>query len=182
MYGWTDLNGTLQQTPITPEMTLQADLGAGVTVINHGVGGSTSDNAVNGTGSYTAPLATRLQTINAQIVIANWAINDSRLITTSDDYGSLMAFVNTVRAAGRTPVLEEPNPVCWGLSDLDPYVAIMRTVAQQQNVLLIAQYDYISSLDWKPMLPDCIHPNAALYKIKGDREAAAISELVKSMR
>lgn len=94
-----------------------------------------------------------------------------------------MNWIAVVRQTGRTPILEEPNPVCNPIyTNLPAFVNIMRQIAQQQGVTLIQQYDYIASLpNWQSMLVDCIHPNDALYKIKGDREAAVLAPIVKSI-
>ncbi|KLU27800.1 hypothetical protein EOS_02475 [Caballeronia mineralivorans PML1(12)] len=88
------------------------------------------------------------------------------------------------KAAGKIPVLEEPNPMCApAVVNMPAYKGPMAKLAAQRGVLLIKQYDYILSLpNWQSMLFDCIHPTAAMYAIKAQREADQISALVKSLK
>lgn len=188
IHGAQVINGVTSQTPNSAPAVLQADLrGAGfdVTVQNSGQNGATADSAVEGLSPwYSAPLATRLSTNPAQIVIGNYAINDSTLRTTDQYMADLTQWIQAVRASGKMAILEEPNPVCAPyVANLDTYVAAMRVVAQQQNVTLIAQYDYLKSLpNWQSMLTDCVHPADAMYKIKADREAAVLSPIIQAMQ
>lgn len=172
-----------QPAPAEMQRQLRVMLGDQITVENNAVAGSTTRNDLDGTAPDAVPLAKKLQTDPAQIVLANFAINDAYHKRTTDQYGAdLTEWVATVRAAGKTPILEEPNPVCWTAINLDPYVAMMRIVAQQQRVMLIEQYDYIRSLpNWQSMELDCVHPTQELYTIKGDRQAQQIAPLVQAM-
>lgn len=184
IYGLQIFNGAPRQSPNNAPVLLQADLGDGVAVINHGVPGSQAKQAIAGTEPYySTPLAGWIGADGAQIVIGNWAINDSVGSTTNEYAAALTEFVQAVRAAGKTPILEEPNPVCdISHSNLDAYVSIMRTVAQQQNVPLIHQYDYVKSLtNWQAMLSDCVHPTDALYALKAQREADIIGPIVEKL-
>lgn len=187
---WGDLMLSKTQyelAPVTPQMQMQADLeakGLKVSVLNGAVSASTLTESLAGLYPYWFPLTKRLAPLHADIVVDNHAIVDVRFETTNQYADLLVQFIETVRATGAIPVLEEPNPVCWkDPFDLDPFVSIMRTVAQQQKVLLIEQYDYIKSLpNWQAMTPDCTHPDQDLYKIKGSREAQALAPLVASMQ
>lgn len=172
-----------QPAPAEMQRQLRAMMGNQITVENNAVAGSTTRNDLDGTAPDMVPLAKKLQTDPSQIVLANFAINDAYHKRTTDEYGAdLTEWVATVRAAKKTPVLEEPNPVCWAAINLDPYVAMMRVVAQQQHVLLIEQYDYIRSLpNWQSMELDCVHPAQELYTIKGGREAQQIASLVRDL-
>ena len=183
-----------------PTAVLQAELRSTfdntVTVENRGVGGSSVCQRIIGDPArYKETLAVSLASDKAQIVIGNWAINDadSHMSESPSQYQQcLEQFVDIVRASGKTPVLEEPNPVLGAVyypaepgayDSLPNYVAIMNAVAQEKGVLLIQQYNFIQSLpNWKSMLTDGVHPTDALYKIKADREASALTPLVKSMR
>jgi lysophospholipase L1-like esterase len=187
IHGAQVINGVTSQTPNSAPAVLQTTLrsaGFNATVQNSGQNGATADSAVEGLSPwYSATLATRLSTNPAQIVIGNYAINDSTLRTTDQYMSDLTQWIQIVRASGKMAILEEPNPVCAPyVPNLDTYVAAMRTVAQQNNVTLIAQYDYLKSLpDWQSMLTDCIHPTDAMYAIKGQREAEVLKPLVTSM-
>lgn len=186
MYGRDAVTQGQVQTPAPAEMQnqLTAMLGSGITVENNGVPGSTTRNDLDGTAPDTTALAKRLASDPSQIVIANFGINDAYYKRTTDQYGAdLTEWIATVRSAGKTAVLQEPNPVCWDQVNLDPYVEMMRVIAQQQNVTLIQQYDYIKSLpNWQAMEPDCIHPNQALYIIIGDRAAEQLQPLARTFR
>jgi lysophospholipase L1-like esterase len=178
------LTPVAQPAPAIMQADLTQSIGGQITVINNGIGGTTAPESVNGLSPFPAPLATRLASIRPNIVIVNYGINDAGRESTDDYQQALIGIVAAIRGAGAVPVLEEPNPVCRGPGSLlDSYVNVMRTVAQQYGVLLIQQYDYIKSLpNWQSMLPDCVHPTQALYKIKGDREAQQIQSLVTSIQ
>lgn len=187
IHGAQVVNGVTSQTPNSAPAVLQASLmsaGFDVTVQNSGQNGATAESAVDGLQPwYSATLATRLSTNPAQIVIGNYAINDSTLRTTDQYMADLTQWISTVRASGKMAILEEPNPVCAGyVPNLDAYVAAMRVVAQQQSATLITQYDYLKSLpNWKDMLTDCVHPKDEMYAIKAQREYDVLAPIVKSM-
>jgi lysophospholipase L1-like esterase len=114
-------------------------------------------------------------------VIENFGINDAYLPV--EDYrANLREFVDTVRASGKLPVLEEPNPVCSGHENLDRLVAILNEVAREKAVPLVQQYAAIKALpDWQAMLPDCVHPGDALYAVKAAREAAVLAQVIRTL-
>ncbi|WP_454825896.1 SGNH/GDSL hydrolase family protein [Paraburkholderia xenovorans] len=190
IWGLETINGTQIQTPNSAPVVLQADLqsqlGAqiSVRVDNRAMPGATTEDSLYAVMPYYAQtFSARIASAPGQIVLADYAVNDSRVRTTDEYDTDLTQWVANIRAAGKTPVLEEPNPVCApDVPNLDAYVSIMRTVAQTQNVMLIEQYDYIRSLpNWQSMLTDCIHPNDALYAIKAQREAWALAPVVLSL-
>lgn len=189
-YAGTAANGTYIQSANNSvavlQEELQAKLGSTVAVQNNGSSGAKAIDSLNGTPPYyTQPFATRLAANNAaHIVLSNYAVNDSMGRTFEQYAADLTNWIAVVRATGKTPVLEEPNPVCDPrMPNVGAYVTVMRNVADQQGVTLIEQYDFIASLpNWQSMLIDCIHPSDALYKIKAHREAAVLMPLVKSMQ
>lgn len=189
-YAGTAANGSYIQSHnnsvVILQEELQAQIGSTVAVQNNGSSGAKAIDSLDGTPPYyTQPFATRLAANSAaQFVLANYAVNDS-MDRTIDQYAAdLTNWIAVVRATGRTPVLEEPNPVCdQRMPNVGAYVAVMRNVAKQQSVTLIEQYDFIASLpNWRSMLIDCIHPSDILYKIKAHRAAAVLMPLVKSMQ
>lgn len=187
-YSGTDAAGNFIQSPNNPpavmQSALQAQFGAGVTVQNNAITGSQVAQSLNGTSPYTVPFATRLATSQAKIVLADYAANDSVAASIDSYKADLATWIADVRAAGKVPVLEEPNPMCSSeFANLGAFRDAMVSVAQSQNVLLITQYDYIASLpNWQSMLLDCIHPDDDLYRIKGEREAAQLASLVHSLQ
>ncbi|HEX7906748.1 MAG TPA: SGNH/GDSL hydrolase family protein [Paraburkholderia sp.] len=175
---------TPDNAPYNMAVTLQ-QMGHVVTVTNGGISGAEIADLFAGEHGYTQPWAQTLPSVTARIVVANYGINDSvRGDETPQQYAALLSeWVDSVRAAGKIPVLEEPNPVCRaGFESLDTYVSEMDAVASQKNVPLIGQYGYIKSLPgWQDLLSDCVHPRPALYEIKGQREAQVIGPLLKQL-
>jgi lysophospholipase L1-like esterase len=194
MAGLEKVNGqyviTNNSAPVMLQQYLQAALGSSVTVKNYAIGGTTVCQRVNGVSPYKAPLSADLSADPSQIVIGNWAINDSSDQSTESptQYQQCWEqFVDVVRAAGKTPMMEEPNPVVGAtFSPTDPavyqnlpnYLSIMRAVAQSKGVSLVQQYDYIQTLPgWPTMLTDGVHPGDALYAIKAQRELSAVEPI-----
>lgn len=169
------------------EANLRAQYGTklDITVANEGVPGSISLQLVNGTDGKHLPWVQTAANSRAQIVIFNFAINDSnfRIGETRQEYrDALNALITGARANGKVPVLEEPNPICRSQQDSDnlgDWVANMRDVAATAGVTLISQYDAIKAMpNWQAMLADCVHPTEALYRIKGERQAEVIGTLL----
>jgi lysophospholipase L1-like esterase len=117
----------------------------------------------------------------ARIVIENFGINDAYL--PAEEYrGNLRQFVDAVRASGKLPVLEEPNPVCVGHESLDGLVGILNEVAREKSVPLVKQYEAIKALPgWQAMLTDCVHPGDALYAFKAAREAEVLAQVIRTL-
>lgn len=183
-YGTQVINGETLRTAANPPALLQQKFGTAATVINNAKGGADVTQALFGLAPrYTDTMTTRIASDGAQIVLSNFAINDSIRLAQEDYRNGLVSWINSVRTMGRTPVLEEPNPTCApNITRLDEYVTILRDVAAQQNVTLIAQYDYIKALpNWQGMLSDCIHPLDALYAVKAQREYDVLAPIVASL-
>ncbi|WP_321955261.1 SGNH/GDSL hydrolase family protein [Paraburkholderia bannensis] len=189
IWGYTGMSsGIPVQSPNNPpkivQSILQGELGSSVTTLNNAVNGTTVANSLYGQG-YAGQFSTRVASVQAKIVLSDYATNDSVQLSLGDYTSGLVQWLQAVRAAGKIPVLEEPNPSCAPKhATLPQYRDAMVAVAQQQNVLLITQYDYISSLpNWQSMLQrDCTHPTDALYLIKAQREAQQLAPLVKAMQ
>lgn len=129
-----------------------------------------------------APFAQRILKSPASIVIDNHAMNDALGGETIDDYRSwLVQWVAAVRAAGKLPVLEEPNPVCDdNHPQLDQYVAAMDDVATQMKVPLVQQYQQILALpNWQSHFNAGFYPDAYIQSIKAQQESAVLSAIVK---
>lgn len=184
MYGLEMVGGQFVQSARPVPALVQAQLrtlfGPNVTINANGSPGANLDMEMNGTGNYATPLSARLALSRARIVIANFGINDAYLPL--DAYrANLTRFVDVVRASGKLPVLEEPNPVCVDHETLDTLVDILNEVAREKNVPLVKQYDAIKALPgWQSMLTDCVHPNDALYAFKAAREADVLAQVIRS--
>jgi lysophospholipase L1-like esterase len=185
MYGLETVNGQFVQSASPPPVLVQARLrelfGPGVTVNGYGSPGANLRFELQGTDNYSTPLQSRLAVSRAQIVVENFGINDAYL--PAEEYRSNLArFVDTVRASGKLPVLEEPNPVCVGHETLDELVGILNEVAREKAVPLVKQYDAIKALpNWQALLTDCVHPGDALYAFKAAREADVLAQVIRSM-
>jgi lysophospholipase L1-like esterase len=185
MYGLETVNGQFVQSASPPPVLVQARLrelfGAGITVNGHGSPGANLRVELAGTDNYSTPLQARLAVSRAQIVIENFGINDAYL--PAEEYrGNLVRFVDTVRAGGKLPVLEEPNPVCVGHETLDELVAILNQVAREKAVPLVKQYDAIKALpNWQALLTDCVHPGDELYAFKAAREAEVLAQVLAQL-
>jgi lysophospholipase L1-like esterase len=185
MFGLETVNGQFVQAATPPPVLVQARLrelfGPAVTVNAYGSPGANLRFELKGTDNYTTTLRERLALSRAQIVIENFGINDAYLPV--EEYRSnLREFVDTVRASGKLPVLEEPNPVCTGHENLDQLVGVLNEVAREKAVPLVKQYDAIKALpNWQAMTPDCVHPGDALYAFKASREAELLAQVVRTL-
>ena len=194
MWGFVDdpaADGNVQShnaPPFVLQATLRAQINPTIVVQNNAAPGTTADlsHSLAGASPYPGTFQSLLaQNTAAQIVLTNAALADSNTTTVDQYTANLVNWIAAVRAAGKTPVLEEPNPVCsTGYPNLAAFRAAMVSVAQSQNVLLIQQYDYILSLpSWKTMMQtDCTYPGDALYQIIGQREAQQLTSLIKSLQ
>jgi len=190
MKGYTFVNGAYivspNNAPAVLQQLLQATYGPTVTVENDGVIGATLGERINGYVLYSEAFSTALQSMTAQIVIENFAANDvysNNQETPTSFEGYLLDFVTEAQAAGKTVVLEEPNPfTAPEYANMPQYVAIIDNVAAQLNLPLVKQYDYIQTLpNWQSLLSDGGHPTDALYAIKAQREYDVVAPIVSSM-
>lgn len=148
---------------------------------NNGVVGETVGDDVSGWAGF-APLATRLAVDTSAIVLENYGLNDSIAVSVQTFHDNLVAWVQVVRQAGKIPVLEEPNPSSLSYyTQVAAFAAMVDQVGYEQHVLVIQQYNYVLSLpNWQSMLTDGLHPNQALYVLKGQREATYLQQLVSN--
>jgi acyl-CoA thioesterase-1 len=158
---------------------LSAQFGDSVIVQHNAVSGSTVTERMSGASPFNAAYVPT----GAQIVIANWAINDSVIETTGQYQYALVQFISTARASGATVVLEEPNPVSVTDHPIGPYVAVMDDIAYKVTAPLVQQYQYIQTLpNWQSLLGDGIHPSPALCQIKAQREAAILAPIIARLQ
>lgn len=177
----------------SPEVgLLQSDLqtayGNVVTVSNQGVKGSTLAQLLQGSDGQHLTWLQVVANSKAQIVLENFGVNDVLPYENeppADFQANLIQWLTVARSNGKLPIIEEPNPVCndpTRSAALDQYVTIIDNVATQYNVPLVKQYAQINGiLNWQAMLPDCIHPSDALYKLKEQNELAVLLPIVKGL-
>ncbi|MFM0044139.1 SGNH/GDSL hydrolase family protein [Paraburkholderia sediminicola] len=173
--------------PQTLQELLQSQFSdTGITVANHATGGGSSSlmNEMLGMDGNGAPFADRIKLSSASYAIESHTLNDALGGETINDYRQyLAAWVVAVRAAGKTPVLEESGPVCDGNHpQLAVYVQAMDDAAVQFNVPIVTQYAYVSSLpNWEDHMASCLYPDAYLLQIKAQREVAVITPLIQQV-
>lgn len=187
MAGLTMVGTTYITTTNNEPNYVQQELGSRARIFNQGVSGTTLQELIDGTdGHHTMNLQQLMAKSSSRIVVENFAINDASSQSLQQFMSNVDYFVTQARVNGKVPVIEEPNPVCdanlKNIPELDAQVAALEEYAARYNVAIVKQYDYIKSLpDWQSMLPDRIHPNEALYKIKADRTAAALLQILQTM-
>jgi lysophospholipase L1-like esterase len=170
---------------------LQAKHGDRVRVTNYGVGGTTATQLRDGTGNRRAgpgaglPWQERLAASSAQIVLINYGINEVMQNQTPEQfYAAETTLVKTARALGKEPVLQTSNPMPDNRLNarLAAMVAMTRRVAAEQQVPLVDQFAYISSLpDWKTLMSDGAHPKPDLYRLKAEQDFQVVDPLVRRL-
>lgn len=163
---------------------LQVTYGPTVQVSNQGVSGTTATQLLNGTDGVHPDWRTQMQNSKAQIIAINHMINDAyEQQETAQQYGnSLTELVQIAQYYGKTVVLEEPAPTCADpvkYATQEQFVGVMEWVASNLNVNIVTEDAFIKTIgNWQSHEPDCIHPDAYLYQIIGDRENSVISPIV----
>lgn len=199
IWGVTYQNGAYTRASPTVVESMHDDLVAAmgpdylIAAYNYGVINSTLCEDTNGNGLFGSTLASRLASDPSRIVIENFGLNDGNpanpgFVSPTQFQQCLEAFVDTVRAAGKTPVLEQPNPPSLtqspGMQEGVANIAsVVTAVGQEKGVTVVDQYDYIRTLPgWSDMLSDGVHPTQALYAIKAQREAEVLAQVVTALQ
>lgn len=174
VYGHNSIDGNQVAQPVSA--VLQAALDNDYPVDHEGVGSTTTSDLLAGTGGFSGTLdAILAANPYAKIVIVTFGINDSYMISQATFASNLRSIVAKIRAAGKIPVLETPNPT---IQDLTTAVATIRSIAAETSTLLIDQYDYITAQlggsAVTTMMPDGYHPSQATYIIKGQYAATKL--------
>ncbi|MFM0644335.1 SGNH/GDSL hydrolase family protein [Paraburkholderia bryophila] len=170
---------------------LQARVGERVLVTNYGVGGTMATQLRDGTGNRRAgptaglPWQARLAASPAQIVLINYGINEVMQNQTPEQfYAAETALVTSARALGKQPVLQTSNPMPDNRLNarLAAMVAMTRRVAAEQQVPLVDQFAYVSSLpDWKTLMSDGAHPKPDLYRLKAEQDCRVVEPMVRQL-
>lgn len=193
MAGLQMINGQYVITHVVTadlQADLQAQLGNTVTVITDAQQGTTLNDLLTGADGFQT-FATYMQTDKSAIVLENFGINDRGQYSGANFQQYLTQFITLAQSAGKTVVLEEPNPVCLkGTTDqeqvfadgqtIQEFVTIIDSTAQQYGLPLVKQYDQIKAMpNWCTLMSDgWAHPTAALYAIKAQNEAAVLAPLI----
>lgn len=156
-----------------------------ITVVNESTGGRSSSlmNEIDGMDGGGAAEPLRMAQSGASIVIQSHAINDQYGGESVDDYSAYLAqWTQDAKAAGLTPVVEEPGPVCDGDHPwLGKYVTAMEIAANRYHVPIIGQYNATLSLDnWQRHMLNCITPDADLARARAAQDEAALMPIIEA--
>lgn len=161
-----------------------------IAVLSEGVGGTTSQQLLNGTDGKHKPWAQEMAASPAQIVSVNHSLNDLSY-PTADFKANMLQLVQIAQAAGKKVIVETSNPVISGtvvsnavnLGALAERAQAAREVAAETGAVLCDQFDAIEDagmLTWS-YLPDGLHPEGDLYHFKGVQLAQCALPLVRNL-
>lgn len=179
---WGYLSGTTGERVATPAPTAFGNaLPAYHTVENLGLNQSTACDLLEGTGGYTQNWREYMAASNASVVIINHGINDMSAYDTTRYRSCLNQLVDIAQSENKVVILETPNPAVDAGENrrIVDYVETMRSVAQQQEVLLIDQYKELEeefAANPTEICPDGVHPSQEVYVRKGQFAAAEFAE------
>jgi hypothetical protein len=158
----------------------------GVRVDNHATGGRAASlaNLLDGMDGAGAPFAQRLASTQSTIVVISYGLNEQYGGQTVANFsGYLAQAIQTVRDAGRRPVLETPSPTC----DSDhpftaDYAAAVKAAGITYNVPVVDNYAAISALSgWRSHMDStCTLPDEALQQFIATQELVVIAPMVKT--
>lgn len=202
-YGHNNAGGVAVQQVHNEPAVVQQDMinafGPVVTAENHGVGGMTVLDSINGTNRYDCatngnnesstcgPLGQRVAASHALVFTFHFLTNDQYRMTPAAFGAYISTWISTVQgnknADGIYPiaVIEESAPICRNdAPNVGPFLDALRTAANNANVLLVLQHDWVyANYNWIPALPDCVHPDDDLYLTMGHRESTAMGRTVQ---
>lgn len=161
-------------------LKMNSRFGAQATIANKGISQTCAIHLLNGDAT-TPKWADRVRESKATIVTFNYGMNQCD--RTAEQYlGDLQQLVDITLAAGKQPVLIEPNPSTKPEKViLDQYVGAMNLAAEQRKVPIIQHFKIWKQLpNWEGMLSDGIHPNAMGYELKGTIEYQVLEAMIIS--
>jgi lysophospholipase L1-like esterase len=151
-------------------------------VRNEGVSGTTACQLLNGTDGKHPAWKSQMAASDAGIIILNHAINDQWKDDLPTYRSCLLALAQIAKKSGKKVIFETPNPTRdSGKEGLDTYVNAMKAAALQAQVPVIDQYQYLTNYlqgsSPTTICPDGLHPNDAVYIMKGKFAAKAFLQL-----
>lgn len=160
-----------------------------VTVNNRAVTTTRAIDALNGTNGYPSTFAAAMTMSKANMVIANYGINDARLKTSEADYrGAMQSIAQLVRTHGKMMVFETPNPVVDGAQTViwdgeNQWIGMLDVtlveLAKSMKLPIVNQYEYFMSRgNIAPLLFDGAHPTNATVRVKALRVADVVQPYV----
>jgi lysophospholipase L1-like esterase len=153
-------------------------------VHNEGVSGTTACDLLNGTDGVHPAWSSQMASSKAKYVLVNFAINDEWKYDLNTYKSCMQSLAQTAKQYGKQMIFETPNPTRdSGPGGLDTMVAAMKDVASQQGIPVIDQYQYLTNYlngaSPYTICPDGLHPNDAVYVMKGQYAASAFTTLFK---
>lgn len=183
---------TVNSVPSDLWQLLDHALGETVTVVAAGHTGATVRDVLDGTNGFTVPFAQAVLTDKGQVIDVNFAINDYNQYSVEEFRQYLTTFVVLAQSAGKTVVIEEPNPQCNKTTGQEvvsaspgtsPMVPVIDQIGVSLNAPVVHQYSAILAIPgWCSMLTDGTHPNDALYQIKAQNSANVLIPIVKGLQ
>jgi hypothetical protein len=159
----------------------------GIKVANHASGGTSANlmDLLDGMDGSGAPFAQRLAATQSTIVMISYGLNEQYGGETVSDFsGYLAQAIQTVRDAGRRPILETPSPTC----DSDhpftaSYAAAIKVAGATYDAPVVDNYAAISDLSgWRDHMDQtCTLPDEALQAFEATQELTVIAPLVKTI-
>ncbi|WP_085560898.1 SGNH/GDSL hydrolase family protein [Burkholderia pseudomallei] len=176
---------TPHNDPATLQYLLQQRYGAAVTVQNLGIAGTTLNDLLTGSNGVAMPWPQRMAQSKAQFITVKFGINDaySAGMTAALFANELESAISIARSAGKTIILETPNPIKTDHADLLASLAVATIeVASKTNTPVVDNYGHFSSMqNWEDYLSDgTMHPTAAGYEIQGQNSFVTISQLIQT--
>jgi len=187
-YGDSTMYGLGGSTPPTATIN-QNLLAAGLpdAVENLAIRGAQLHELLAGRDGRNPPLVQSLQgKPAARYVLENFGINEAGTLLGLEIYkSSVRLFIQTVRSAGKTPVIVTPTPIFVPneavMALFAQIVQTARNVASEEGVSIIdvtAQFQDATRAD----LVDVVHPNSQFYKRVADFEAAELIKLIRQRK
>ncbi|AIS94986.1 GDSL-like Lipase/Acylhydrolase family protein [Burkholderia thailandensis MSMB59] len=132
------------------------------------------------------PWAQRMAQSKAQFITVKFGINDaySAGMTATLFAEELTSAISIARNAGKTVILETPNPIKTDHSDLlASLVAATIEVASKTSTPVVDNYGrFLLMQNWQDYLSDgTMHPTAAGYEIQGQNSFMVVSQLVQTI-
>lgn len=183
--GLTTIDGQVVVAPMSSVDHLYVRLnnrfGYNAEIINKGVSQTCAISLLNGDAT-TPKWADRVKESKANIVTFNYGMNDAWACQRSPDQflSDVQQLLDITLAAGKQPVLIEPNPSSIPMkSILETYVGALNLAAEQRKVPIIQHFKIWKQLpNWEGMLSDGIHPNAMGYELKGTIEYQVLEAII----
>lgn len=182
IWGYGSGSGTRVAAPAPAAFAAALPNSARHTVRNEGVNSSDACQLLNGRDGKHPAWDTQMASSDADVVIINHAINDQWRMDVGTYKSCLTSLAVKAKAHGKKVIFETPNPTRdAGADSLGVYVNAMKAVAAQQGAPVIDQYNYLLSYlnGQSPysICPDGLHPNDAVYAMKGKYAAQQFSKL-----